>query len=126
MSVAYVDTSCLVAIAFAERGGAAIERQLERFDELVSSNFLEAELRSAFTRERVALPGDLVSSITWIIPDRPLSQEVARVLEVGYVRAADCWHLATALYLEPEPLSLNFLTLDISQRKVANNLGFKT
>lgn len=126
MSVAYVDTSCLIAIAFAERGGAGLKQKLAEFDELVSSNFLEAELRSAFTRERVQVPDDLLSSLTWIIPDRTLSQEVARVLETGYVHGADCWHLATALYLEPEPLSLNFLTLDISQRKVADNLGFKT
>ena len=53
MSAAYVDTSCLVAIAFGERVATAIERSLRQHDELISSNFLEAELRSAFRRERV-------------------------------------------------------------------------
>jgi hypothetical protein len=35
MRVAYVDTSCLVAIAFGEKGGRAIGRRLKEFDELV-------------------------------------------------------------------------------------------
>jgi len=124
MAVAYVDTSCLVAIAFGERGGSAMRRRLSEFGELVSSNLLEAELRSAFGRERVELHASLLSSVGWIIPDRPLSHEVERVLETGYLRGGDCWHLATALYLAGKPESLVFLTLDDSQRRVARSLGF--
>ena len=48
--VAYVDTSCVVAIAFAERGAASLARRLRNFDEIVASDLLEAELRSAFVR----------------------------------------------------------------------------
>ena len=36
MKVAYVDTSCLVAIAFGERGTAALARRLAGFDEVES------------------------------------------------------------------------------------------
>ena len=125
MSVAYVDTSCLVAIAFSERGGTAMARRMAEFDELISSNLLEAELRSTFRRERVELPPSLLSSIAWIIPDRPLNREIARVLEAGSMRGADCWHLATALYLAKEASSISFLTLDDAQRKGAHALGFK-
>ena len=125
MSVAYVDTSCLVAIAFSERGGTAMARRMAEFDELISSNLLEAELRSTFRRERVELPPSLLSSIAWIIPDRPLTREIARVLEAGSMRGADCWHLATALYLAKEASSISFLTLDDAQRKGAHALGFK-
>ena len=124
MSVAYVDTSCLVAIAFGERGATAIERRLREFDDLVSANLLEAELRCAFKRERVEFAADAIAGVSWLVPDRPLSTEIARVLDVGYVRGADCWHLASALFLEPQPSSVTFLTLDETQRKVARELGF--
>jgi predicted nucleic acid-binding protein len=124
MQVAYVDTSCLVAIAFGERGALATERRITEFDEIVASNFLEAELRAAFRREKVEFEAGTISEISWLIPDRPLTDEIARVLEGGYVRGADCWHLATALYLSPDPSALTFLTLDEAQRKVARSLGF--
>lgn len=124
MSVAYVDTSCLVAIAFGERGATAVERSLRQHDELISSNFLEAELRSAFRRERVEFVAGAIARLSWLIPDRSLTDEIERVLEAGYVRGADCWHLASALYLSPEPSSLAFLTLDEPQKKVAKHLGF--
>lgn len=126
MSVAYVDTSCIVAVAFGENGAAAVRRRMREFDELVSSNFLEAELRSAFKRERVDFATDTISELSWLIPDRPLTDEIARVLESGYVRGADCWHLASALYLAGDPVSVAFLTLDQSQRKVAKAIGFTT
>ena len=45
MSVAYVDTSVLTAIAFDEPGAAALAGRLDEFTRLVSSNLLEAELR---------------------------------------------------------------------------------
>lgn len=124
MTVAYVDTSCLVAIAFGERGASAIVRRLGTFDELVASNLLEAELHSAFARERVVPDASLMAALTWIVPDRPLHAEIGRVLEAGYVRGADCWHLASALYVSDDPGAITFLTLDARQAKVANALGF--
>jgi hypothetical protein len=113
-----------VAIAFGERGATALARRLAAFDELLASSLLEAELRAAFAREGIAEEPDALSAITWISPDRPLRSEIVRVLEAGYVRGADCWHLATALYLAPDPGELTFLTLDVRQRGVAEALGF--
>jgi predicted nucleic acid-binding protein len=124
VAVAYVDTSCLVAIAFGERGAVATARRMDEFDELVASNFLEAELRSAFKREKVGFEAGTLAKISWLIPDRPLPEEIVRVLDGGYVRGADCWHLANALYLSPDPSALTFLTLDEAQRKVAKAIGF--
>ncbi len=126
MKVAYVDTSCLVAIAFGERGAAALARRLDSFDELISANLLEAELRSAFVREGVEPDATLLSAVSWVVPDRPLSAEITRVLASGYVRGADCWHLATALYLGEDPGTIAFLTLDARQLEVARELGFET
>lgn len=125
MSVAYVDTSCVIAIAFGERGAKALARRLAGFDELVSANLLEAELRAAFVREGIDTKLGAVPAISWVVPDRPLSREITRVLEAGYVRGADCWHLAAALYLAEDPATLPFLTLDERQREVADALGFQ-
>ncbi len=122
--VAYVDTSCLVAIAFGERGGSALTRRLGQFEELVSSNLLEAELRASFAREKVSTDAELLSEISWILPDRPLSREITIVLSAGYVRGADLWHLACALFLVESPRDLPFITLDERQATVAERLGF--
>ncbi len=45
MRFAYVDTSCLVAIAFDEPGADKVAARLRRFERLFASNLLEAELR---------------------------------------------------------------------------------
>ena len=126
MTVAYVDTSCLVAMVFGERGASSVARRLGTIDEIVSSNLLEAELRSVCARERVIADDGLLAGLTWIVPDRPLHAEVRRVLNAGYVRGADCWHLASALYLADDPGEITFLTLDARQAKVAGALGFGT
>lgn len=124
MKVAYVDTSCLVALMFGESGGLALARRLKGFDELVAANLLDAELRAVFARERIPANADLPFPISWILPDRPLTDEIERVLDAGYVRGADCWHLATALYLAEEPEAIAFVTVDERQRSVARTLGF--
>jgi uncharacterized protein with PIN domain len=125
MKLAYVDTSCLVAVAFGEPGAAALARRLARFDVLAASDLLEAELRSAFLREGVEPQPELLAAVSWVLPDRPLHAEIERVLAAGYVRGADCWHLATALYLVEDPAAISFLTLDDRQAAVAKALGFR-
>lgn len=125
MTVAYVDSSCVLAIALAERGATAMARRLDGFDELVASNLLESEVRAALAREHAGTDVPLLSALSWILPDRPLHAEIARVLDTGYVRGADCWHLATALYVAEDPGSMGFLTLDARQAKVAAELGFR-
>lgn len=126
MTIAYVDTSCLVAIAFGEPGAESLARRLQSYAELVSSNLLEAELRSAFMREGVDGGDDLLDGLSWVLPDRRLSAEIERVLAAGYLRGGDLWHLATALYLAESPGDVAFLTLDAGQRDVAAGLGFAT
>jgi predicted nucleic acid-binding protein len=124
MKLAYVDTSCLVAVAFGEPGAAALARRFARFDVLAASDLLEAELRSAFVREGVEPQPALLGGLSWVVPDRPLHAEIARVLAAGYVRGADCWHLASALYLAEDPAAISFITLDERQAAVARALGF--
>lgn len=115
----------MVSIAFGEPGSTRLEKRLASFDQFSSSDLLEAELVSAMARERTPMPAQLLDKIRWIMPDRPLHDEISRVLNAGYVRGADCWHLATALYLAPDPGDISFLTLDVRQRDVAGSLGFR-
>ena len=124
MSAAYLDTSCLVAVAFGEPGHEQLTAQLDRLDQLFSSNLLEAELRAVLRREGVDEGDRLMDGLSWVLPDRPLTPEIAAVLGAGSVRGADAWHLACALYLSPDPGDLEFLTLDGRQAAVARALGF--
>jgi predicted nucleic acid-binding protein len=123
---AFVDTSCLVAIALGERGAPTVAARLKRFEELFASNLLEAELRATLMRERVALDPDVLTWLDWVFPDRPLTQEITRVLAAGYLRGADAWHVACALHMSGDPKEVTFLTLDRPQRIVARRLGFRT
>ena len=125
MSIAYVDSSAIVGIAFQDNGWTAMERRLGRFSNLWSSNLLEAEVRAAYGRERKAFDVRVLSGVRWVLPDRPLTTEIASILQAGYLRGADLWHIATALYAAPEPGDISFVTLDDRQRAVAATLGFR-
>ncbi len=125
MTTAYVDSSLLVAVALREEEHQQHVARLESNRRLVSSNLLEAELRSALLRELTFAVPPLLRRIEWIFPDRALTREIERVLAVGRLRGADLWHVATALYLAPNPAELTFLTADIRQREVAAAVGFQ-
>ncbi len=125
MKAAYVDTSCLVAIAFDEPERTEVASRLGEHEMLLSSNLLEAEFRAALARESADLDEALFSWITWVLPDRPLSAEITRVLGAAYLRGADLWHLSVAIYVTSDPADLTFLTLDQRQREVAEALGFR-
>ena len=124
MTAAYLDSSVVTAIAFAEPGAGDLRRRLQQLSLLFSAPLLEAEVRSAATREGVPVDEGWFDPITWVIPELSLRPEIIRVLDQGYVRGADCWHLATALHLAGEPGQIIFLTLDQRQRDLARRLGF--
>lgn len=125
MSVAYIDASALVAVLFDERGGGELGNRLNTFSQVVSSNLLEAEIRSVLKREGHACSPDLLVGIKWVLPERPLRPEFGTVLEAGYLRGADLWHVATALYLAENPSEATFVTRDRRQGAVASALGFQ-
>ncbi len=125
MTVAYVDTSALIAVAFDESVGMDMAGRLMEISHLLSSNLLEAELRSAFSRESVDFPPSLLSGLNWVFPDRSLEPEINTILRLGYLRGADLWHVASALYVAREPDKMWFVTLDKRQRSVAETVGFK-
>ena len=125
MSAAYVDSSVLVAIAFREKGSGALRDRLLQYGRLYSSNLLEAEVRSALAREGVGFAQRYLARIRWVYPSRPLAEEIETVLEAGYLRGADLWHVANALFAAPTPREMAFVTLDERQRAVAAELGFR-
>jgi hypothetical protein len=127
LKFSYIDTSVVVGIAFSEPDAATFPSRLARFGRVFSSNLLEAEFRSTLLREKVGDSGEsLLGFITWIYPNRSLKPEIDRVAASGYLRGADLWHLANALFLAPDSRELTFLTLDRRQREVAVELGFRT
>ncbi len=127
MKVAYVDTSCLVALAFDEPSARTLTARLRQFDRLISSNLLEAELRSALIREAAGIdPTPLLSAVNWIHPNRPLTDEFQRLTALGHLKGADLWHLACALVLSPDGRPVTFLTLDRKQKRIASRIGFDT
>lgn len=126
MTVAYVDSSCLVALVLGEPSAPRVARILRPFTRLVSSNLLEAEVRSALGRERVVPAADMFTGLGWVLPERALAREFERVAVLGALRGADLWHVACALYLDPTAAELAFVTLDLAQRKVAAAVGFAT
>lgn len=125
MSVVFVDTSAIIAIAFGEPGAAAVQRRLRRALRVHASPLLEAEVAAACRREKRPLDPQWTAALQWIHPHRSLAAEIDQVLNAGYVRGADCWHLATALYATPDPGGITFLTLDTRQGSVATDLGFR-
>ena len=123
---AYVDSSVLLTMAFEEPDAEDVARRLASYPRWVSSNLLEAEVRSALAREGNEFDADLLARIRWVMPTRPLSPEIAAALRVGYLRGADLWHIASALYAAQAMPELAFITLDRRQERIAAGLGFVT
>ncbi len=121
---AYVDSSAVVAVARDEPNAEAVSRRLANFRPLISSNLLEAEVSAVFAREGRELEPESFDNIEWVLPTRPLNPEIAAVLRAGYLRGADLWHVANALYAARTFPGLAFITLDRRQQSVASALGF--
>ena len=126
-SAAYVDGSALIPMVFGEQPvGDAVMRRLQRHTILISSNLLEAELRVDFHQAQLDFDPALVSSIEWVMPNRPLDVEMAAILEATNLGVARLWHLANAIYIHQllGGLAMAFITLDEQQETVAVEFGF--
>ena len=78
-----------------------------------------------FVRAGRAFGQHLLAGIEWILPDRPLTEEIDAVLDAGYLRGADLLHMATALYAAKGEEGMTFLTLDRRLHGVAQTLRFQ-
>jgi predicted nucleic acid-binding protein len=129
LSAAYVDSSFLVAILFGEAGAATLRRIAGRFDPIVASDLLVAEVLAAAAREQVD-PDPVAAALEdldLVLPSRSLVPEMREILAVGRVRGADLWQLACALFVAgPAREDMAFLSRDAPQRRLARRLGFRT
>lgn len=121
---AFLDSSAVVALFLGEPAMGRVSAALGPVRRAIATPLLEAEVRAVAARERMPADADLFWWLDWIAPARSLEPEISRVLEAGVLRGADCWHLAVALSITPDPAKLLFLTLDERQRDVARTLGF--
>lgn len=125
MKRGYVDTSVLLAIAFAEPNSAGLEKRLASYDQLHASPLLEAELASALRREGLESAGEgLLAALRFLHPQRRLSAEIETAAAAGQLRGADLFHVASALFVAPNG-EITFLSLDAKQREVTAKLGFE-
>ena len=127
MNAAYIDTSFLLAIIFGESPASALRRRLLKFERRLAGDLLRAEALSAARREALALDGlqPTLAAISLVLPERSLEHEMREALRHGYLRGADLWHVACALYVAGDTRSdLTFLSRDQAQRAVARRLGF--
>ncbi len=127
LKIAYVDSSCLVSVVLGEPGSREILERLSRYDRLFSSPLLEAELQSSLAR--VGDDGKIKNALAWfrwVFPYRRLTQEINLVLDAGYLKGPDLWHLSCALFLQLRiQTPLAFLTVDGRQGDIARDLGFR-
>jgi hypothetical protein len=88
-----------------------------------------AELLAAFNRERrpLAEADPMLDAVSLIATSGSLVAECTQVLELGYLRGAELWHLATAVFVAGSHRDeLLFISLDDRQRGQAKKLGFGT
>lgn len=113
-------------MALRQDGHQNVLNRINEVSDLIASNLVEAEIRSALARERQPFDHSLTANLTWVHPNRPLTDEFELVLSAGYLRGADLWHVAVALFASPDPSQISFITLDTRQREVARKIGFQT
>ncbi|OGQ08481.1 MAG: hypothetical protein A3G32_10390 [Deltaproteobacteria bacterium RIFCSPLOWO2_12_FULL_40_28] len=125
---AYIDSSALVAILFNEPQSAHFRTFFQKHrKQVLSASLLEAEVFAAAKREDIPLEEALgfIDLIALVFPDDSLQREYLKIFQKGYLRGADAFHLAVALYLDPECQNLTFITADHKQAQIAQSLGFK-
>jgi len=67
----------------------------------------------------------MLDAVSLIATSDSLVEECSQVLELGYLRGADLWHLATAIFVAGQHRDeLIFISLDDRQRGQAKKLGF--
>lgn len=129
MSAAYLDSSFLVAILLGEPRARALQRIVTRFDQILASDLLAAEVLAAAAREQVDLDPVVgaLEDVALVLPGRSLVPEMREILALGRLRGADLWHLACAVFVAgPARGAMAFLSRDAAQRRMARRLGFRT
>jgi hypothetical protein len=118
-----------VALLLGHPRAEALRTRLIKSDEVLSSAFAAAELLAALHHEQVPLSegNRMLDGISLVFSGRSLQRECEAVLEHGYLRGADLWHVASALAVAGDSgaREITFYTLDERQRGLARKVGFR-
>ncbi len=123
----YVDSSLVLAALFGESLGNHTDlNSPNRRIRLISSYLLEAEVLSAVRREGSDVAQALKSlGRIGFIKTGSLVRELKQVFDLGYIRGADAFHLAAALWVRERHMGLRFWTLDTKQADLARALSLE-
>jgi len=127
VTTAYLDSSFLLSIVLGEPRAAELRRILTRYDRLLSSDLIVAECLSTAHREAIDRAAMITAlrPIDLVLPSRSLATDMGEALNEGYLRGADLWHVACAMFVAAaERSEVAFLSRDEPQRRVARRLGF--
>jgi hypothetical protein len=80
----------VVVITLGQPGARSVVTAPRKFERLVSSNLLDAEVRAALARERVAALPDTFAGVDWILPDRSLTRRSAACSRPGRCVVPTC------------------------------------
>jgi predicted nucleic acid-binding protein len=97
VSTVYVDTSALARMLLDEPDAAAVERELDTFDQRIASRLLRVELRRVGLRENRLDDADRLLAGVSLIPLEERILTAAGKVPPSTVATLDAIHLATAL-----------------------------
>ncbi len=125
MSWAYIDSSVLIATLLEDHPKPQLDKFWGSAERFISSYLLQAEVFSAVKREKadMQLAALEIKKIGFVRTDS-LAEELMEIFKAGYVRGADAFHLATALWIRGKHKDLKFITLDEKQKEIAKHLDF--
>ena len=125
MRAAYVDPSVCIAIAIGHHWAPQLSALLDSYERLLCSPTLEVELGCTLDDEEVRAVWAGLQRFDWVIPDRPLSREIARIRSRSRLSAHRTWHLACALYASLPRTRYAFASLHREQQLAAEGLGLR-
>ena len=122
----YIDTSVIVCLLFKQLDYQKLQTAFVEAEELISSSLILAETQSACVREKFPpqAGSPLLNKISLVNPEHRMTVELAEIFKYGYLRGADAYHLACALYADNNTRELVFLSRDNKQQALAKKLGF--
>lgn len=125
MKWAYVDSSVVLATIFEDQPAKKLAKLWGSAERFISSYLLEVEVFSAMRREQVDVSlADEPLRRLGFVQTRSLAQECKEILRMGYLRGADLFHLATAVWVRDKFTDLKFFSFDRQQMEIADKLGF--
>ena len=126
----YLDTSAWIAWKFKQAGSDIFKKIALDSDTVISCPLFVSEYVSFLKRNEILSQTryeEELDFIRWIFPAVPLFKEYSQCGKLGFLRGADLYHIATALWFaQDRPSELIFLTCDLKQKEAAKKLGFKT